>query len=73
MSLNSSFPYTVWQRRAAVIKPTLGDTEKAMTRHTYLFALVPVLLHGDIASAQDSQYPIMEKSWTLHEGTQSEQ
>src|SRR5882672_2440133 len=31
-----------------------------MVRRSYLFALVPVLLHVGIASAQES-YPIMEK------------
>jgi hypothetical protein len=35
--------------------------EKAMLRHAYLFALVSVLLPLSLASAQGSQYPIMEK------------
>ena len=32
-----------------------------MLRHSYLFALVLLLLHIGIASAQGSQYPVMEK------------
>ena len=35
--------------------------EKAMLRHSYLFALVLLLLHIGIASAQESPYPMMEK------------
>jgi hypothetical protein len=32
-----------------------------MIRRASLFALIPLLLHVDIASAQESHYPVMEK------------
>jgi len=32
-----------------------------MIKRSYLFALVPMLLHVGIVSAQQPQYPIMEK------------
>ena len=32
-----------------------------MLRHSYLFALVPLLLYIGLASAQGSPYPVMEK------------
>lgn len=61
MFLNSTFPYAVWQRRAAVVKPALGDTEETMARCSSLFTLMAVLLHVGIVKAQESQYPIMDK------------
>jgi hypothetical protein len=32
-----------------------------MAKRLYLLVLVPVLLHGGIAGAQESRYPVMEK------------
>lgn len=32
-----------------------------MLRRSYLFALIPLLLHVGLTSAQESHYPVMEK------------